>query len=54
MPPSAANAKGFERISKHPRSTKYGRQNPISERWNSDEQLVLRREGLGKRRQLLP
>ena len=22
------------------KSTKYGRQNPISERWNSDEQLV--------------
>lgn len=27
-----------------PKSTKYGRQNPISERWNSDEQLVLWRK----------
>ena len=26
---------------KHPKSTRYGRQNPISERWNSEEQLVL-------------
>jgi DNA repair exonuclease SbcCD ATPase subunit len=31
-------------VSKHPKSTKYGRQNPISLRWNSDEQLVLWRE----------
>ena len=28
-------------MSKYPKSTKYGRQNPITERWNSDEQLVL-------------
>ena len=39
-----AEANGYERGSKHPKSTKYGRQNPISERWNSDEQLVLWRE----------
>ena len=44
MAPSEAEAKGYERISKHPKSTKYGRQNPISERWNSEEQLVLWRE----------
>ena len=25
---------------KHPKSTRYGRQNPIAERWNSEEQLV--------------
>ena len=25
---------------KHPKSTRYGRQNPISERWNSEEQLT--------------
>ena len=37
---SAAEAQGLERASKYPKSTKYGRQNPISERWNSDEQLV--------------
>ncbi len=41
MTPSAAEAQGYERINKYPKSTKYGRQNPISERWNSDEQLVL-------------
>ena len=41
MAPSAAQAQGYERVSKHPKSTKYGRQNPITERWNSDEQLVL-------------
>jgi len=35
---------GYERISKHPKSSKFGRQNPISERWNSDEQLVLWRK----------
>ena len=37
---SAAEAQGLERASKYPKSTKYGRQNPISERWNSDAQLV--------------
>ena len=41
MAPSEANAKGYERVSKYPKSTKYGRQNPISARWNSDEQLNL-------------
>ena len=40
MTPSAAAAQGLERASKYAKSTKYGRQNPISERWNSDEQLV--------------
>ena len=40
MAPSLAEAQGLERMSKYPRSTKYGRQNPISELWNSDEQLV--------------
>ena len=40
LTPSAAEAQGLERASKYPKSTKYGRQNPISERWNSDEQLV--------------
>ena len=37
MAPSAAQAQGYERVSKYPKSTKYGRQNPITERWNSDE-----------------
>ncbi len=40
MTPSAAEAQGYERVNKYPKSTKYGRQNPISERWNSEEQLV--------------
>ena len=41
MTASAAEEKGYERVSKYPKSTKYGRQNPIAERWNSEEQLVL-------------
>ncbi len=41
MAPSEAEAHGYERVSKYPKSTKYGRQNPISARWNSDEQLNL-------------
>lgn len=40
MTPSAAEAQGLVRISKYPRSTKYGRQNPIAEKWNSDEQII--------------
>ena len=44
MPPSEAEKYGYERASKHPKSTKYGRQNPITERWNSEEQLVLWRK----------
>ena len=41
MAPSAAEAQELERVSKYPKSTKYGRQNPITARWNSEEQLVL-------------
>ena len=41
MVPSEADAQGLVRADKHPKSTRYGRQNPISERWNSEEQLVL-------------
>ena len=40
MTPSDAEAQGLVRADKHPKSTRYGRQNPISERWNSEEQLV--------------
>ena len=40
MVPSTAEAQGFVRADKHPKSTRYGRQNPISERWNSEKQLV--------------
>ena len=31
MAPSAAQAQGYERVSKYPKSTKYGRQNPITD-----------------------
>ena len=41
LTPSVAQEKGYERIDKHPKSTRYGRQNPISEQWNSEEQLCL-------------
>ena len=41
LAPSVAKAQGLERTSKYAKSTKYGRQNPISKRWNSDEQLLI-------------
>lgn len=37
LPPSKAT--GLKRLSKQPKSTTYGRQNPITARWNSKEQL---------------
>ena len=40
MTPSAAEAQGLVRADKHPKSTRYGRQNSISERWNSEEPLA--------------
>ena len=40
MVSSEADAQGLIRADKHPKSTRYGRQNPISERWNSEEQFV--------------
>ena len=42
LPPS--KAEGLERVNKYPKSTKYGRQNPISEAWNSEEALLEWRE----------
>ena len=44
LDPSEAEKHGYTRTSKYPKSTKYGRQNPITERWNSEEQLVLWRQ----------
>ena len=41
LTPSSAQEKGYERIDKHPKSTRYGRQNPISEQWNSEKQLCI-------------
>ena len=44
MAPPQAEKYGYGRASKYPKSTKYGRQNPISARWNSEEQLLAWRE----------
>lgn len=44
LPPSEAERHGYERVNKYPKSTKFGRQNPITARWNSDKQLVVWRE----------
>ena len=44
MAPSEAEVHGYERADKHPKSTKFGRQNPITARWNSEDQLVKWRE----------
>ena len=44
MTPSDAEVQGLVRADKHPKSTRYGRQNPISERWNSEEKLAAWRE----------
>lgn len=44
MTPSVAQEQGLERASKSPKSTRFGRQNPIAARWNSDEQLLLWRK----------
>ncbi|MCD7883794.1 MAG: MobA/MobL family protein, partial [Lachnospiraceae bacterium] len=40
LPPSEADRRGLIRVDKHPKSTKYGRQNPIAAKWNSEEQLL--------------
>ena len=39
MTPSAAQEHGYIRADKHPKSTRYGRQNPLTELWNSEEQI---------------
>ena len=44
MTPSAAEVQGYERANKYPKSTKFGRQNPIAAKWNSEEQLLKWRE----------
>ena len=44
MTPSAAEAQVLVRADKHPKSSRYGRQNPITLRWNSEEQLLAWRE----------
>ncbi|MER2149786.1 MAG: MobQ family relaxase, partial [Ruminococcus sp.] len=44
LPPSEAEKHGYERVNKYPKSTRFGRQNPIAARWNSDQQLMIWRE----------
>ena len=44
MTPSAAEAQGLTRADKHPKSSRYGRQNPVTLRWNSEGQLLQWRE----------
>ena len=44
MPPSEAEKYSYKRVNKYPKSTRFGRQNPIAARWNSDKQLVIWRE----------
>ena len=44
MAPSAAETQGLARADKHPKSSRYGRQNPITLRWNSEAQLLQWRE----------
>lgn len=44
MTPSEAEKYNYERVNKYPKSTKFGRQNPLTERWNSDDQLLVWRE----------
>ena len=44
-PSEAQNHPDYIRTSKSPKSTQYGRQNPISEVWNSEEQLLCWRKG---------
>ena len=40
MTPSEAAAQNLERVSKNPKSTRFGRQNPICAEWNSEEQIL--------------
>ena len=40
MTSSEAEPFGYERTSKYPKSTHYGRQNPICDEWNSEEQIL--------------
>ena len=39
-----SQADGYKRLSKHPKSSKLGRQNPITQKWNSPKQLTIWRK----------
>ena len=42
--PTEVEAQNLERISKNPKSTRFGRQNPICAEWNSEEQIFIFRK----------
>ena len=44
MTPSEAKVHNYERVSKNPKSTHYGRQNPICAEWNSEERILIFRK----------
>ena len=44
LTPSEAERSGYERASKNPKSTRFGRQNPICAEWNSEEQILIFRK----------
>ncbi len=44
MTPYEAKSQNLERVSKNPKSTRYGRQNPICAEWNSEEQITIWRK----------
>ena len=48
LPLSVADCFGYERVNKYPKCTMYGRQNPISADWNSEETLQKWRENWAK------
>ena len=49
MTPTEAEQQGYERVSKNPKSTRYGRQNPICAEWNSEEQVLRWRKAAASR-----
>ncbi|MCC8169862.1 MAG: MobA/MobL family protein [Oscillospiraceae bacterium] len=44
LTPSEAEKQKLERVSKNPKSTRFGRQNPIAAEWNSEEQILIWRK----------
>ncbi|MCD8180752.1 MAG: MobA/MobL family protein [Firmicutes bacterium] len=44
LTPSKAEKQKLERVSKNPKSTRFGRQNPIAAEWNSEEQILIWRK----------
>ncbi len=44
LTPSEAEKQKSERVSKNPKSTRFGRQNPIAAEWNSEDQILIWRK----------